>query len=168
MPDMTRAPRKPQWTGGAKWNKFKREAKRTAERPPVIEVGFKGRHIAALAAGHEYGIPSANVPERPAFRLGVDRMRKVVLDRIVEMKRADARAARGAVFGLTQVQAEEIAILARDVLRDAYHDFHGQPLSEKQKARKAGTPYADDQLVGSEGPKLINHIKAFVGGREVG
>ena len=61
-----------------------------------------------------------------------------------------------------------IAIKARDTIRQAYLDFHGAPLSERQRERKAGTPYADDQLIGAEGPKLIGHIHAYVDGQQLG
>ena len=155
-------------TGGDKYRKFMREAKRALGSPTVIEVGFKERRIAVLAAQLEFGNPKTKLPERPAFRLGIDSIAKVVGKRIAEMKREDLRAKRGAVFGLTRDQAVEIAILARDTLRQAYHDFHGAPLSERQKARKAGTQYADEQLVGAEGPRLISHIRAYVNDAEVG
>lgn len=159
--------KRPKWTGGAKLRRFVRESKTAARRAPVIEVGFKDRRMSVLAANLEFGNPKTSLPERPAFRLGVREMAEAVSARIVEMKRQDARGARPEVFGLTDAQAREIAILARDVIRRSYIDFHGAPLSERQKARKAGTEYADEQLIGAEGPKLIQHIKAFVNGTEV-
>ena len=161
---MARAPRV---RGGAEYARFIREAEATARRQPEIEVGFKDRRMSVLAAQLEFGNPKTNLPERPAFRLGVEEMGKAVVTRLIEMKRQDARAARGEVFGLTVAQAKEIAVLAREVIRRAYRDFHGASLGERQRARKAGTEYADEQLIGAEGPKLIQHIRAYVDGTEV-
>ena len=154
--------------GGQKLKRFLKEARESARKQHVIEVGFKDRRIAVLAAQLEFGNPETNLPERPAFRLGMGRMARALSERVLEMKRADARAGRGPVFGLTRKQAEEVAILARNVLRQAYREFHGAPLSERQRLRKAGTEYADEQLIGAEGPKLVGHIKAYVDGVEVG
>ena len=159
---------KARWTGGGKLKKFLTDAKQAQRNIPTVEVGFGDVRVGVLAAQLEFGNPQTNLPERPAFRLGMGRMRDAVMPRVVEMKRAQARAGKGAVFGFSEAQAREIAILARDTLRQSYRDFHGAELSERQKARKAGTQYADDQLVGSEGPKLIGHIHGYVNGNEVG
>ena len=61
----------------------------------------------------------------------------------------------------------ELAIVGRDALKQGYLDFHGAPLSERQRRRKKGTKYVDDQLVGAEGPKMIEHIHAYVNGVQV-
>ena len=50
----------------------------------------------------------------------------------------------------------------RDIIRESYMNFHGAPLSERQRTRKEGTPFQDDQLIGHEGPKLISHIHAWI------
>ena len=71
---------------------------------------------------------------------------------VLEMKRADARACRGPVFGLTRKQAEEFAILARNGHRQAYRESRGAPLSERQRLRRADTEYADEQLIGTNSP----------------
>ena len=152
-------------TGGKNLAKFLENAKRSQRATiPLIEVGFGDARINVLAVQLEFGNPRSGIPERPAFRLGVQDMGAIVAERVEAMKRKDAKTGR---LGLTAAQARELAVLGRDTIRRAYHTFHGAPLSERQKARKAGTQYADDQLVGREGPKLISHIHGYVDGREV-
>ena len=156
---------RPTWRGGHRLKRFIREVERAAKDPPVIEIGFKDKRIAPLAAAHEFGHASTNLPERPAFRNSLDRVGEVVVETILEGKRG--RVAREG-FGIGKELAAEVAVAARDEVRASYDRFHGEPLSERQRARKRGTAYETDQLVGSEGPKLIGHIRAFVDGEEVG
>ena len=149
--------------GGAKLKRWIRNTRNRAKQR-VIEVGFRDARIAPLAAQLEFGNPATNLPERPAFRLGVIKMREEVRRWLIKTLRAGSQDG----VGLTDAQAVELAILARDIIRETYMDFHGAPLSQRQIERKAGTAYADDQLIGAEGPKLVAHIKAYVDGAEVG
>ena len=55
----------------------------------------------------------------------------------------------------------------REVVKSSYLDFHGEELSERQKTRKEGTEGEGRQLVGGEGPKLIEHIEARLDGVKV-
>ena len=128
-----------------------------AQYQPRIEVGFFDPFLATLAFRLEFGDPDARLPERPAFRLGLEDAHKAVRAKTLQVWRRDK--------GITERGAAEIAIAARDTIRQAYLDFHGSPLSERQVERKGGS---DDQLVGAEGPKLINHIVAVVDGKQVG
>ena len=153
-------------TGGKAWGKFLKNAYRSQRATmPLIEVGFGDARINVLAVQLEYGDPASDLPERAAFRMGVQDMGKAVLERVEAMKSQDAHTGR---LVLSAAQARELAVLGRDTIRRAYHAFHGAELSERQKLRKAGSQYADDQLVGSEGPRLISHIHGYVDGREVG
>lgn len=143
-------------TGGDKLMESIRESKARAAQieATVIEVGFRDTRIATLAAQHEFG--GRNVPERPAFRAGVARLDGVIAEQ------------QGGWSGLPD--DDDIVELARgmaDTIRDSYENFHGKPLSRRQQQRKEGTPGAGRQLVGSEGPKMIGHIGAWVNGNKV-
>ena len=151
--------------GGKKLEKFLRNSKRAASAgPPVIEVGFQGKQIAVLAAALEYGNPATNLPERPAFRAGIAK-----LPGVIKAWRKSHLQGRDWTSGIVIPDAAYVAlaVAARDAIRQSYLDFPGVGLSATQEARKAGSQYADDELVGSEGPKLISHIKAYVDGVEV-
>ena len=147
-------------TGGERLNEAIRQAQRQARAMDglLVEVGFHGR-MAGLASTHEYGLrrPGVRIPERPAFRVGARKLEGLAND----------FAAEDASGGMTYEKAVTYAIKARDIIRQSYHDFHGEPLSERQKARKEDTPFADEQLIGSRGPKLISHIHAYVNGERV-
>ena len=150
-------------TGGKRLKAFLRNSRK--QRQPLIEVGFKDRRVAVLAAQHEFGNPQTRLPERPAFRLGIEEMHEAVRSELKrEVKKLDFAAGQ---WALDHDQAVRIATLARDTVRRAYLDFHGAPLSERQRRRKAGSGYDDEQLVGAEGPKLIGHIHAYVDGVQV-
>ena len=68
----------------------------------------------------------------------------------------------------TEAEIVEVGIQMRDAVVKSYLDFEGAPLSERQKERKLGTKYATDQLVGSEGPKLVSHVGVWVDDDKVG
>ncbi len=69
-------------TRGNALQKFIQKQKRIhASKPPggsKIEVGFKDEryNVASLAILHEFGDPKSKLPERPAFRRGLERVRK--------------------------------------------------------------------------------------------
>ena len=151
--------------GGQKLERFLRNSKSAASaRQPEIEVGFQGKQIAVLAAALEYGNPATNLPERPAFRAGIAK-----LPEVVKAWRETHLQGRDWTKGIVVPDSAYIAlaVAARDAIRRSYLDYPGVGLSATQEARKAGSQYADDELVGSEGPKLISHIKAYVDGVEV-
>ena len=49
---------------------------------------------------------------------------------------------------------------ARDTIKRSYETFDGPGVGPRQAARKEGTAGAGRELVGSEGPKLVERIKA--------
>ena len=123
-------------------------------------VGFLERRISVLAVQLEFGNPDTDLPERPAFRNGVDRVKREAPAKMEELYRK-----RGLADGRFDLDADELAELGRwaeGILRDAYLEFEGPGLSERQTKRKRGTPGAGQELVGSEGPKLIKHIRSDV------
>ena len=68
-----------QFKGGKKLEKLLREAGKRGVKQ--VEVGFfesakyeDGTPVAAVAAIHEFGAPSKNIPERPFFRQAVTQM----------------------------------------------------------------------------------------------
>ena len=126
-------------TGGAALAAAMRKA-RAMPAEVVIEAGFKDRRIAALAATHEFGLRGRDggvaLPERPAFRKGV---------RDIESQHAELDA----LFRTEGPAA--VALAMRDILRRSYLEFQGTRLSAAQRARKAGTPYQEDELVGGRG-----------------
>ena len=151
--------------GGKAWKRFMDNSKR-AQRVgfPRIELGFLDRHISILASRLEFGDPSSDLPERPAFRQGVS-----ALERALPGLWRDALGGQDWRQGVvvSESAATKVAIAARDILRRSYETFAGPGLSERQEARKRGTPFAGRELVGAEGPKLIGHLEARVNGRVV-
>ena len=121
-------------------------------------MGFHDPFTGRIAALLEFGNAATNLPERPAFRQALER---------IKFSKPDLWAQARADKAVTRAAIEAAARGARDIIRQAYLDFHGTPLSERSRERKAGTPHELDQLVGAEGPKLIQHIHAYVDGREV-
>ena len=152
--------------GGKKLAKFIRNSKRGASAgPPLLQIGFQGRQIAVLAAALEFGNPSTNLPERPAFRAGIAK-----LPEVVKAWQETHLQGRNWTAGLVIPNAAYVAlaILARDAIRQSYLEYHSSAgLSDTQEARKRGTPGAGQELIGHEGPKLVGHIKAYVDGGEV-
>ena len=117
--------------GGDKLKRFIRDRKRAADYQPVIEIGFGDPVIAPLAAQLEFGSVTLNLPERPAFRQGIDRLKRDLPEVYRRVLKRDG--------GLTEAGAAEIASGGRDIIKDAYLAFEGGGLSERQEARKRGT-----------------------------
>ena len=159
-------------TGG---NKAIRYARKRREILAMLEgldlrVGFPDGYIMPLAITLEYGVRDSSsgrskLPPRPAYRVARPAMRKAWRRRCKRIMREASRpgASRSSVLPLVRSAVRE----QREILQRSYETFHGAPLSERQRARKAGTPYESRQLVGGEGPKLIGHISAWVDGVEV-
>lgn len=152
-------------TGGAKLARYIAELRRNREqlKGTKAEVGFFGPPIATFAATHEYGRrgkDGTKVPAWPAF----GRARP-------EVRREFRRALRGEVAGkrgLITPQALEVAALAAlEVVRESYRSAPGPELSERQQARKVGTPGEGRKLVGARGERLIQHLQARVEHRRV-
>lgn len=153
--------------GGDKARRVFREMKARRVSLPLIEVGFKDRRIAALAANHEFGLEDADgrvkLPERPAFRNSLPDVQKAMRDELLRIAKATSPFP-----GYTDADWKRIAVVGRDALRRGYEKGdHGEPLSERQEARKRGTAGEGKQLVGSRGPRMIEHIGAWVNGRRV-
>ena len=149
-------------TGGGRIKAHLRERQRRARAMDgaAVSVGFKGS-VAGLAARHEYGDPAAKLPERPVFRLAAredGRMTRAVREGVRD---ADAPPTRGAL--------RTVAEAGRDGLVRAFLSATGEiaDVGERQARRKAGTPGEGRTLVGTEGPKMIEHVSAWVDDNEV-
>ena len=134
---------------------FKALEGRMKSAPRRAEVGFLTPDMAGLAAQLEYGNPATSLPERPAFRNGVDDIRK--------QGKRDAKKAAGKDGVVSRTGAARLAAKQKEIIQANYHEFHGAALSERQIERKGH----DQPLVGHEGPRLINRIEARVDGQEV-
>lgn len=146
--------------GGKRLKRFLANAKRSARaRQPVMMAGFHERHIATLAARLEFGDPRNGLPERPAFRESKDAALKAGRDVIAKELKGQVRSGD---FTIPTAVAEQAAEAMAKTLRFGYADYHGPGLSERQRARKEGTPHEDDELVGHRGPRLIQHIRGKV------
>ena len=146
--------------GGKKLKAFLRNAARSSRKPqPTAEAGFLEPHVARLAARLEFGDPRSSLPERPAFRMSRDDAMKAGRVAIVDALGKETRTGR---FAVADTAAKVAADAMAETIRGSYETFHGAPTSERQEARKRGTPGAGRQLVGHEGPKLIGHIKGRV------
>ena len=127
-----------------------------------IEVGFPDGYIMPLAIAHEYGARDKSgksvLPQRPAYRSARPEMRRAWRRQCKAIMRAVSkpRASRSTVLAMVRSAVRE----QRDILVKSYETFHGVPLSERQEARKRNTPGEGKQLVGHEGPKLVEHIEA--------
>lgn len=149
--------------GGKTLARFLRASKKAAGKQPTIDVGFHDPIVGRLASRLEFGDPNANLPERPAFRAGIGSLKRTLPKVVGDAVAKDWR--RGIV--VTKDEAMEVGVVARDTLKASYHTFVGPGLSEAQAARKEGTPGEGRELVGSEGPKLIERIEATVDGKTI-
>ena len=152
--------------GGDKLRRYVREAKARRANLPRIEVGFRDRRIAALAATHEFGLQDRDgrtrLPERPAFRNAISAVQRAASR---EVKRI--AMSRRPFKGFTEADAERIGRVALEELVESYRTFQGEPLSERQEARKAGTPGEGRQLVGHRGERMIEHLGVWIDGRRL-
>ena len=148
-------------TGGKKLAAFlknsKREQRKIIGKPVVISIGFLDAVIAALAATHEFGL--GNNPERPAFRVGIERMKSGLVHFIVSNRLIDSRK-----MVVNESAALRIATWCVGVVKESYHAFTTPAEGERQLARKGGR---SDPLVGASGPKLISHLAAAINGQRV-
>lgn len=141
-------------SGGHRARAFFARARRA--QPVRIRVGFLDQFSAMLASQLEYGNRAQNLPERPAFRRAIRRIRKELPAFI---------AARVDVLNpiISEGAAREIATWAVEVLQDEYHAFSNPREGPRQRARKGFS----NPLVGEEGPRLINRIAAEINGQKV-
>ena len=156
--------------GGEKLAKLIKKGKQAARRGfPKIEVGFADdRFVVMVAVQNEFGaqFENASIPERPAFRAALPEMNRRVHEYIKKNVRPAHSVLRHGQM-ITDAQAREIALTARDAVRESYLSFEGEALSETQEARKRGTPGAGRQLIGHRGPRLVEHIHAYIDGERV-
>ena len=154
-------------TGGARLRRY------IAERRPLISwldsldlrVGFPDGFIMPLAILHEFGHRESGLPMRPAFRAGLLKMKPAWRRRCRAILRVASKqdANKATLATMVRVAVQE----QKAILVQSYHEFEGAKLSERQQARKAGTPGEGKQLTGSEGPRLIGHISAWIGTNEI-
>ena len=149
-------------TGGHRLRAFMERSRGNVEtlRAARITVGFHDPRAAALAAIHEFG--KGRLPERPAFRVSLPDVRKALS---TAMRAELSGNGGGGAFKLTRGGAMRIGEAGAAALRSGYLNFAesaGPPVGAHQRARKAGTAGAGKVLVGTEGPKLINHIGSRV------
>ena len=151
-------------TGGKRLKAFIKAKRRQVAKLQnrTLSVGFHEPQFAALAATHEFGTRdpdgSRKLPARPAFRQAASEVRK-------DWKRATRKAAKALSDPKNTGEGPELKLRegaadAAESVRESYSRFHGAPLSERQKARKSGTPGAGRQLVGHKGPRLLDRITA--------
>ena len=146
--------------GGKALVKFFRASKR-ADKPLGVTVGFHDRAIAQLAGQLEFGNPKTNLPERPAARQGVAAMKRTLP--AVAREALGARDYRRGIV-VDRDAAVTLGEAAVETLKASYLGFSGEGVGPAQAARKAGTVGEGRTLVGSEGPRLIEHIEAKVDG----
>ena len=153
--------------GGQRIKRLAREMRARRVNLPLIEIGFKDRRIAALAATHEFGLEDAEgkvrIPERPAFRNGIGAMQRAASREVKRIATSGPRPFKG----FTSADAEIIGRVALDSMLESYRNFEGAPLSERQEARKAGTPGAGRQLIGHRGERMLEHLGLWIDGQRV-
>lgn len=156
-------PRKGRVTGGKVLAKTLKEAnaaqkKMLREGGIIISVGFHEKLIAVLAAQLEFGNPNTNLPERPAFRIAVERIKRDLTPFVVK-----ERLINPLKMVVDDNSARRIATWCVDVVKEEYHSFDEPAEGERQRGRKGFS----DPLVGKDGPKLIENIAAEINGQSV-
>lgn len=137
---------------------LKRET-RQLERTSA-EVGFP-RDVARQAAQHEFGMPSQNLPERPAFRQALPEVLRVFSKTTLRARQSGHLPAPAAVRKGAEAAAAELR-------RQYQMGERLAPVSERTAERKAGTPGEGKPLVGTRGPRMISRVRAWVNGVEIG
>lgn len=138
-------------TGGKRLRRHLRAKAREIANPTALEVGFLDKRMAALAATQEFGLldGETRIPSRPAFRRGIPSANAAVR---AAMKRAGAMP--------SQAEIDLAGQAATEAIKGSYMQAPGPDLSDRQAARKQGTPGEDKLLIGHRGPRLIDHIRA--------
>ena len=153
--------------GGERLKRYIRDVQRNRDRVKgsKAEVGFFGPQIATLAATHELGTRDKDggpkLPARPAFGQARENVRR-------EVRRVLREQLEGKRGMIEPAALESAALAGLEVVRESYRNAPGPELSERQKARKRGTPGEGKKLIGVKGPKLIGHLEARIDGRKVG
>lgn len=125
-----------------------------------VEVGFLDPHVASLAYLLEYGNLAIKLPARPAFRGAMPAVKALWK---VESRKIGREISRvGSSQSSVRQRFEAAAERVRNVIREEYLAYQGPGLSERQQRRKAGSAHATDELIGAEGPKLIERITSRV------
>ena len=134
-----------------------RRLKAGADKTHRVQVGFLEPHIAALAAVHEFG--RGNVPPRPAFASSLEEAGKAAFAEAAKQMASN----RHGLFQLTRQGAQAAGEAGAVVIRHSFSGgFTGEPLGERQEARKRGTRGAGLLLVGVRGAKLASHVEVRV------
>lgn len=95
-----------QTTGGERLKRVIAEQRRKlATMPKGVRVGSFGKS-AIDAAINEFGLPHANIPERPAFRLAIQIALPKMRKRMIELARQDGV--------ITRRGAREVAMILRN------------------------------------------------------
>ena len=158
-------------TGGELLKRFAAKVRRNRQQlsGTKVEVGFFGPQISTLAALHEFGqrdkAGGPKVPPRPAFRAAVPALRSEFRQSLREGVRDGLEGQRGLI---TREQISKAALAALGAIRESYFAAPGPEVGERQAARKKGTAGEGRKLVGTEGPKLIDHLEAKINGEKLG
>ena len=151
-------------TGGQKLAKYLQDMKRQNERlrDTKAEAGFFGPRIASLALVHELGRRDDGVrlPARPAFGASRQPARE-------EFRRAMRQEVEGKRGVITREALEAATLKALEAVKESYRSAPGPPVGPAQAARKKGTPGQDKLLVGTRGPRLIEHLEARIDGVKI-
>ena len=146
-------------TGGkrldASLDRHKRQL-RSMGKQTVVEIGVKGQFLASLAAVLEFGSTDGRIRERPAFRMGSRNAMPKMRAKVLELRRG------GMGDVPTEAEIIEVAKVAHEELEKAYKNYSGSGVGERQARRKLGTPGEGRELVGAQGPKLVEHISAWI------
>ena len=118
-------------TGGGRLKRHLAQQRAKARRPAVerVSVGFHDQ-TASLAKRLEYGDASQKLPERAAFRRGIPAANEAFVS---TMKSAGGEPSRA--------NATRAGSAAAEAIKQSYLTYSGPGLSERQRSRKAGTPF---------------------------
>ena len=134
-------------------NRLKRKLRQwragVEQQPRAVTVGYHDRVMASLAALHEFGSDKQSIPERPAFRAGVEDARQA--------GRAELRKVTDEGL-ITHNGAERVGDAMRSALIASYKTFHGPGLAEST-VRKHGR---DKELKGAGDFKMASSISVVV------
>ena len=119
-------------TGGKKLDRFLKKAI-AAQQTSVksLEVGFFEPEQARKASANEFGVPSANVPERPAFRQGAADSEEGILQ--VLKAEVDPRT-----LAVSEATANRVGTVIVASLRHSYDALKTPPNSPATLRQKQG------------------------------
>lgn len=141
-------------TGGQKLKRWMRKQKAAARKldGQAVDVGFIKTPLAQVALENEYGVPERNLPERPAFRRGIDRFNGNDLAAIVKRVHVP-----GKPIGEAELRAGAEALFKR--VDDSYRAGDIQPPLSKERVRQRGDAGKPLHAQGDEAGELINALQ---------